>query len=99
MLNAAKSECSSVESLADSERVCGGGGGGAEQRPRQAESEEVSCKFDGLLLPGGLQTKPDTYQAVLNCYVAVLKTPLLMVHPSLAPTCLKHPAWRIFKYC
>ena len=23
--------------------------GGAEQRPRQAESEEVSCKFDGLL--------------------------------------------------
>ena len=57
--------------------------GGAEQRPRQAESEEVSCKFDGLLLPGGLKTKPDTYQAVLNCYVAVLKTPLLMVHPSL----------------
>ena len=34
-------------------------------------------------LPGGLQIKPDIYQAVLNCYVAVLKTPLLMVHPSL----------------
>ena len=49
MLNAAKSECSSVESLADSERVCEGGGGGAEQRPRQAESEEFSCKLDGLL--------------------------------------------------
>ena len=63
---------------------------GAAQLPRQAESEEVSWKFDGLLsgkiwqqtvctvelytnnrpqnparyLSGGLQTKPDTYQAV-----------------------------------
>ena len=84
MLNAAKSECSSVESLTESERVCGGGGRGAEQRPRHAESEEVSCKFDGLV-SGKCLAANCTLTTAPNCYVAVLKTPLLMIHPSLVP--------------
>ena len=46
----------------------------------------------GVWQPG----RPDTYQGVLHCYVAVLKTPLLMVHPSRRPQrVLHHRAWSL----
>ena len=91
-LNAAKSECSSVESVADFCRSPG------RRRARKSRGSLMACYLAAKLytnnrpqtparyLPGGLlhkpKTKPDTYQAVLNRYVPVLKPPLLMVNPS-----------------